>query len=361
MPRSKDRVVIYFRWQGRRLTASGKDRTEAEINKALKLKQLEEDTIILNSSTLVRHWIDEWLETYKYGQVNDSWFRDIKGICKNYIIHEIGNTKLLMVKPLHLQRIINFNTKSKSFNDKLYDIITQIFKTAYENGLTNKNIAENLKKADSIPSTPRRAITDYEREILLKVLKGHRGEIFCYLMLYAGLRPQEAIALLWRDIDLQNGFISINKALKSKGVIKNEPKSSAGRRKIPIQLPLLKILSENKKEPNDYVCVNLKGNRYTKKTYTTMWENIRRLMDIEMGAEVYRNEIVKSVVADDFVIYNLRHTFCTDLQSAGVPINVARELMGHGSIDITSKIYTHHSEISISDALEKMNRFSSSK
>lgn len=259
VPRSKDRVVIYFRWQGKRLTASGKDRTEAEINKALKLKQLEEDTIILNSSTLVRHWIDEWLETYKYGQVNDSWFRDIKKICKNYIIHEIGNTKLLMTKPLHLQRIINFNTKSKSFNDKLYDIITQIFKTAYENGLTNKNIAEN------------------------------------------------------------------------------------------------------KKEPNDYVCVNLKGNRYTKKTYTTMWEKIRRLMDIEMGAEVYRNEIIKSVIADDFVIYNLRHTFCTDLQSAGVPINVARELMGHSSIDITSKIYTHHSEISISDALEKMNRFSSSK
>ena len=55
-------------------------------------------------------------------------------------------------------------------------------------------------------------------------------------------------------------------------------------------------------------------------------------MDIEMGAEIYRNEIIKSMVPDDFFLYNLRHTFCTDLQSAGVPINVARELMGHSSI-----------------------------
>lgn len=82
-------------------------------------------------------------------------------------------------------------------------------------------------------------------------------------------------------------------------------------------------------------------------------------MGIEMGDEIYRNEIIKSMVPDDFFLYNLRHTFCTDLQSAGVPINVARELMGHSSIEVTSKIYMHHSDLSMADALEKMNRFSS--
>lgn len=359
MPRNKNRVVVYFRWQGKRLTASGKDRTEAEINKALKLKQLEEDTIIVNSSTSLKLWIHEWLETYKYGQVNDAWFRDIKGLCKNYIISEIGNMKLISIKPLHLQRIINVNAKSKSFNDKLYDIIGQIFKTAYENGLINKNIAESLKKAESTQSIPRRAITSEERKVLLNVLEGHRGQMFCYLMLYAGLRPQEAVALLWKDIDLKKGFIYINKALKSDGIIRSETKSSAGHRKIPIQLPLFNLLIKNMGKPAAYVCVNSKGNRYTRRTYRDMWKNIKRLMDIEMGAEIYRNEIIKSMIPDDFFLYNLRHTFCTDLQSAGVPINVARELMGHSSIEVTSKIYTHHSDLSMADALEKMNRFSS--
>ena len=37
----------------------------------------------------------------------------------------------------------------------------------------------------------------------------------------------------------------------------------------------------------------------------------------------------------------LRHTFCTDCQAAGVPINVAKEWMGHSDISVTAKIYTH--------------------
>lgn len=37
----------------------------------------------------------------------------------------------------------------------------------------------------------------------------------------------------------------------------------------------------------------------------------------------------------------LRYTFCTDCQTAGVPLNVAKELMGHSDISVTAKIYTH--------------------
>ena len=32
---------------------------------------------------------------------------------------------------------------------------------------------------------------------------------------------------------------------------------------------------------------------------------------------------------------------CTDLQRAGVAINIAKELMGHSSIAVTADIYTH--------------------
>ena len=43
----------------------------------------------------------------------------------------------------------------------------------------------------------------------------------------------------------------------------------------------------------------------------------------------------------DLESYLLRHTFCTDCQVAGVPLNVAKELMGHSDISVTAKIYTH--------------------
>ena len=46
----------------------------------------------------------------------------------------------------------------------------------------------------------------------------------------------------------------------------------------------------------------------------------KRELEIHMGAEVYRNQIIQSVVAPDLVPYCLRHTYCTDLQRAGVPL-----------------------------------------
>jgi len=78
-------------------------------------------------------------------------------------------------------------------------------------------------------------------------------------------------------------------------------------------------------------------------------------MDIAMGAKLYRNQIKVSMVAPDLCPYCLRHTYCTELEAAGVPINVARYLMGHSDIGVTSKIYTHTTSKTIEDAADKIN------
>ena len=66
---------------------------------------------------------------------------------------------------------------------------------------------------------------------------------------------------------------------------------------------------------------------------------------------------MEDLLAPDLQPYLLRHTFCTDLEAAGIPINVARDLMGHSSIAITSKIYTHRTDKALQDAAAKMNRY----
>ena len=361
MPRKEGKIVKRFRWNGQRLSVSGDTEKEAAVNKALKIAALEAGTQEVTCSTLVRDWIDEWLETYKHHDgVNSAWYSDIKSYCRKYIIPAIGTVRIRMIKPIQLQKIINANSKSKSFNDKLFHIICQVFRTAYQNGLIAKDPTEMLAPSKSGTEKARRSLTEYEREVLLEVLEGHRGKLFCYLMLYAGLRPGEAAALLWKDVDLSNRTISINKALKSDSTIQPRPKTAAGFRAIPISDALFNALDDAKGSPFSLVCVNSLGNGYTRRTIYDMWKNIKRLMDIRMGASMYRNTIQTHALADDLVMYDLRHTFCTDLQSAGVPINVAKELMGHESIDVTSKIYTHHSDVSISDALSKMNKFQKS-
>ena len=76
-----------------------------------------------------------------------------------------------------------------------------------------------------------------------------------------------------------------------------------------------------------------------------------------MGAKLKGQKIIESVVAEDLTPYCLRHTFCTDLQRADVPINVAKELMGHANISVTANIYTHKDTGTLHDSMRKLSDF----
>jgi integrase len=358
MARKEGSVTVSAMIGGVRRYFTADTHDEAVEKRAIAKKAYEEGRIIYDKNTLVKDWIDKWLVTYKEPNVNPDWYKRLKGICKNYIIPKIGLYKVTEVKPIQLTEIINSNMKSKSFNDKLYDTLCQIFQEAYKNSMILSDITKSVQRSNA-KYKHRRSITDTERKYLLQVIEKHPGKNFVLLMLYAGLRPGEVCALQWKDIDFKNKTITINKALKSDGVIRPEPKSDAGNRVIPLPDKLIEGIDASLKSPFEPVCVTAAGTRYNKQSFKRMWNGIRYNMNIAMGCKTYRNHLLDpKPLSDDFYLYCLRHTYCTDLQSAGVPINVARELMGHNSIEMTSKIYTHHSDDSIADALEKINNYS---
>ena len=90
-----------------------------------------------------------------------------------------------------------------------------------------------------------------------------------------------------------------------------------------------------------------------------MWRSFKQALDRDMGAQMASGAIdpETSVVADDLTPYCLRHTYVTDLQSAGVPLNVAKDLLGHQSIAMTSQIYTHLSVDAFVEASLKVINF----
>ena len=117
----------------------------------------------------------------------------------------------------------------------------------------------------------------------------------------------------------------------------------------------LRRLTAAQGSPLEPVFTNTKGGVLDHKAMRRMWDSFKRERDIHMGAKLYRNKIVESVVAEDLTPYCLRHTFCTDLQRAGVPINVAKELMGHSDISITAGIYTHRDQAVLHRNMAKLS------
>lgn len=181
----------------------------------------------------------------------------------------------------------------------------------------------------------RRPITDEERAMIIETAKTHYAGTMVLTMLYCGLRPIEIRRMTWDWIDFENSILTVGKS---------KTKAGTGR-KIPIPPQLKTALLEHKmKHQNDeYVFVRVKNNNLPmdENAFYHAWHNFKREMDIANGAKVYRNQIVESTLSPDLEPYLLRHTFCTDCQAAGVPINVAKELMGHSDISVTAKIYTH--------------------
>ena len=147
---------------------------------------------------------------------------------------------------------------------------------------------------------------------------------------------------------------------------------------MPIPADLVEDLKTavKEKKPDAYVFPAPDGeSMVTASGMASRWRSFRYAMDLAMGAEhtpaghIYdpadllpngrpkypdpKNPKLPRDghrIAQDLCLYCLRHTFCTDLQQKGVPLNTAKYLMGHTNISVTSQIYTHPGDAEVIEA-----------
>ena len=352
-----------FTYEGRRYHISAPTEKALMIKYGKMLQQLADGSLTINQNSTVSHWADIWLETYKAGNMTPKSFLTYRQKLDGYILPAIGRMKMKDVREPHLQRILN-DERDRSFShvSKLRMVIRSMFARAYSAGIINRDPAANLELPRTTKGT-HRSITAQERAAILAVAdRGeHNGCLWVKLLLFCGLRPGEAAALQWRDVDLENAILHIQRAKESGSSTIKTPKTGAGVRDVPIPAHLLADLRKARRGPFEPVLHQAKDVRkpHTESSARTMWHSFKRLVDIEMGAQLFRNQVIQHGEPDELwetlTPYCLRHTYCTDLQNAGVPINVAKYLMGHSDISMTANIYTHTTEETVQQAADLIN------
>ena len=319
-----------FTHDGIRYEIRADSQQELYMKLANKLRDLEEGRIIIDSSMTVRQWGDMAMETYK-PNLSDYGKRDMKYRVNKHIYSRIGGMKLKQIKPLQCQDIMNSQADySFSHVQKVYQDLHFIFQKAVENHLIPENPAAHITKPAAVKGS-RRSITEVERAHFLKVAERVPEFILFEFMLYCGCRPGEAINLIKKDIETVDG----ERMLHIRGT-----KTENSDRYVPI--PDILYDKVKKYTPFEFLCRNGANNKHSEASYNRLSSRLRREMNIEMGCKTYRNALVPPYpLAPDFVPYNFRHTYCTDLARAGVDIRTAQKLMGHADISITANIYTH--------------------
>jgi len=141
---------------------------------------------------------------------------------------------------------------------------------------------------------------------------------------YAGLRRGELRALRWIDVDLAGGVIRVERSWDVKeGVI--EPKSTAGRRKVPIAAILRDYLIEHRLRGAEGLVFG--------RDVDTPWAT---------GSISQRaNKAWKAAKLTPITLHECRHTFASLMIAAGVNPKALQTFMGHSSITVTLDRYGH--------------------
>lgn len=159
-----------------------------------------------------------------------------------------------------------------------------------------------------------------------------------------GTRPSEMLGLLWKDVDLDNGVVSIIRVQQLDGSLKPFTKTDAGMRDIPLNSLLLSMLKDWKER-----CPRLNGKLHrvfpAHGQFRGRGGPPKEGSDGGLSLHNYRNRVwypmLKRLDLPQIAPYAARHMAISFLQAQGVEVGQVAKLAGHSSPQITLQYYTH--------------------
>jgi len=318
----------------------GKNLPEITKKERAVLKEYDSG-VILGDETTVNKWALQWLKIYKSSLRYKS--REVYlNAYNNHIMPAIGSYRLKDVRPIQIQEIMNaISQKSESLQSKVLISVKQIFSTAIQNNYIAKNPCDNIKIVKNSKDDKIKFLTKSQQEELMSAEMDSRAKLFCALCLYAGLRREEALGIMWGDINPIDNEITVRRAIT---FMSNQPnpdtslKTKAANRTIPILSPLKTILEATPKE-SLFLITDTRGKEVTLTSFRRMFDHAKRAVGFK------------------FHPHMLRHSFATILHGSDVDLKTAQYLLGHEDIKVTANIYTHIERGTITKAAAKIENF----
>ena len=309
-------------------------------------------------------WIKTWIEKIKAPRLASATLTSYRNNFRIHINPVIGNIPLNKLSTYHIQEALNRICGSKSTFEKNYNVIHGALEKAVELGM----IVRNPCKGVAFPKDDKkeiRALSKEEQHRFIAALDGESYRPMLLTYLYTGLRMGEGVPLTWKDIDLKQRTIQINKKAivvhdyashQAPQVVEDHCKTKSSKRKVVITPGLVKVLAEHKRKmmsqakecgeiwsEDNLVFRNSKGNM-------VLSRNLQHVLD-----RIYKKAEIKGAS-----MHTLRHTYATRCFEAGVDIKAISEQLGHANVKTTYNIYVHlmqDTKIKEIDKLEGIDKF----
>ena len=282
--------------------------------------------------TLTKFVTEQWLPTYPASVGNrPTSIREKKNHVRRHLIPALGRHRLDEIRGQVVDRFFadlrkpkpigKYETRVHTLSDKsiknIRATLRRIFASAVEWELIER-----------IPLLPKVKVTDkgwdfFSREEATKLVAAGRDEEERALLSFAldtGARAGEQLALEWGDIDWHNNLVVFRRS-STRGEV--GPTKSGRERKVPMTERLAEALRRMKHLRGKLVFCRVDGKPFS------LWQLHERLW----GA-------CRRAGLREIRWHDLRHSFASQLVSAGVPLRQVQDWLGHSTITMTMR-YSH--------------------
>lgn len=333
------------------------------------------------SDKLFRDCFLEYVESLNGGVSNRTFGNHISMI--PHILDGLGKYKMREINKTILKKFINNLTLKKytkkkngtpdtyysqSMINKIFDLLHGfIIEVSDEEGsqLLKIDFMAKIKKpvSNKHSSEKEQVFTDQEIKKIFSAIKTNKM-ISCWIHILAdtGVRPSEALALKFSDINFENGTINIFRTLS-----KTADYDVQEHKRISHFLPFIKDLKNDKQNKKiDYQRRTLKVSQQTLKVLKRWEEYIKsnkallalkcahnteeflfngfhgQLCLYEDYKQIYQRLLnSKELNGNTMNPYRYRHTVCTDLLRHGVDIKTVQLILGDNTPDMVLKVYSN--------------------
>lgn len=344
---------------GKKVKTKVTGRTQKEVKQKAKQEKIafQQDGFTRFQATSIASYqelAELWWESYKY-TVKPNTQDNVKKLLDNHVLPLFGIYKLDKLTTPLIQSIVNKladkTNKGEPGAYLHYDKIHALNKRILQYGVTMQAISSNPARDVVLPRNTQKAkrkkVKHFENQDLKKFLDYLEGldqakyrnlyEATLYKFLLAtGCRINEALALSWSDIDLENATISITKTLNHLGQI-NSPKSKASYRDIDIDQGTIIMLKA-------YQLRQIQEAWKLGRTETVVFSDFIHDYPSNKTLGNRLKTRFKHAGVPNIGFHGFRHTHASLLLNSGIPYKELQYRLGHSTLSMTMDIYSHLSK-----------------
>ena len=240
----------------------------------------------------------------------------------------------------------------KGLKQNTIGILQSVLRPAFEMAVDDDMIRKNpfkFKLSDVVPKDAyvRDALTKEQQEKYLQFVQDCGGNYYddIVILLGTGLRVSELYGLTRADIDFDRRCIHVRRQLcrtAEKPYFVTPPKTKSGIRNVPmtdaVYMALMRVVKARTHPKAELLVDGHSGFLFLDKS--GMPKVAMHLENYMRGLQA-RFEKAYGKPVPRITPHVLRHTFCTNVQQAGLDVKSLQYLMGHSNASVTLDVYTH--------------------